>query len=121
MSNLAQLADHFRGVGFRAGALRITIATIDPFGTAQIVIDNAANTGVRRAVVAMRVMGSEDMFIEGAVSAPSHTLPILILYPARRRHPLGHQAPSSWLNEAGDGLLAVSQEGLLIHAMVTGV
>jgi hypothetical protein len=121
MDHLANLAGKFLALTFRAGALRVTIDQVDPLGMAKLVIDDAAGTGARRAIITMRLLSGEDVSSRLSIFDPPQGLPTLILYPGRRRHPLGHHAPSCWFNEAGDGLLALSKEGLLVNATLTGL
>ncbi len=48
-------------------------------------------------------------------------VPVLMIYPRSRRHPMGAQAPVSWLNESGYGLIAVVSKEVLINVSIDGI
>src|SRR5580658_9210853 len=107
LNNLALLLPAFKSLIFRAGTLRLRLEEVDPNNVVTLAIDDAAGTGVHGASVRMRLIPSDEAPGQGSTDKPN-ALPTLMLYPGRRRHPLGRQAPTSWLNEMGDGLVAVA-------------
>ncbi len=116
--NQAMLPPTFKGLLFRAGSLRFRFEGADAQGLARLVVDDAAGTGALNIPLTMRLVQADEA-PRSIFNDSVH--PTLVLYPGRRRHPLGHSAPTSWLNQAGDGLIAVIAKGVVLHAMIDGI
>lgn len=118
--NQANLPPAFKGLVFRAGSLRLRLEGVDAQGMVNLVVDDAAGTGALSIPLTMRLVLPDEAPIQGSIFSELDRA-TLVLYPGRRRHPLGHGAPTSWLNQAGDGLIAVQTKGTVLHLMIDGL
>ena len=117
--SLAQALSLIHGLTFRAGAFRFQVETVGG-DRIHLVVDDAANSGRHRREMMMRCIpaGAE---ADHAAAFDDVDLPVLVIYPRSRRHPMGAQAPVSWLNESGYGLIAIASKDMLMNVTVDGI
>lgn len=120
-NNLARLTRKFLGLTYNAGGMRLTFTEVDPEGTVLLLVDDAASTGHHRMELRLQIVSGDQVPQQATIFEAPAGRPLLALYPGHRRHPLGHRAPTSWMNETGDGLLAVAGNNVLINVMLTGL
>ena len=73
--------------------------------------------GVDQVVFALAIQVRDALRIPSSVSAESAKMPLLLRYAGHASHPAGDQAPISWVNGDGRGLIRIVQAGRKVLLM----